>query len=72
MFIYSFFSAGEYSDFLSIFLDHDALDLIMYYLKKCNTNNGLLTYSALRFFASLLCHNKVVMFFMSTILVHLV
>nr|CAB3267619.1 protein VPRBP [Phallusia mammillata] len=50
---------GEYQDLLSIFLEYNALDLVKHYLKKSSTNDGLLTFSALRFFASLLCHNKI-------------
>uniref|UniRef100_F6YIR9 Uncharacterized protein n=1 Tax=Ciona intestinalis TaxID=7719 RepID=F6YIR9_CIOIN len=50
---------GEYQDLLSIFLELKALDLVRHYLEKSITNDGLLTFSALRFFASLLCHNKI-------------
>uniref|UniRef100_H2Z2G8 Uncharacterized protein n=1 Tax=Ciona savignyi TaxID=51511 RepID=H2Z2G8_CIOSA len=50
---------GEYQDLLSVFLELNALDLIKHYLEKSVSNDGLLTFIALQFFASLLCHNKI-------------
>ncbi|CAK8675992.1 unnamed protein product [Clavelina lepadiformis] len=50
---------GEYQDLLSHFIEHHAIDLVNHYLEHSHTNNGLLTFSAMRFFASLLCHNKI-------------
>lgn len=49
---------GEYQDLLSIFLELKALDLINIYLQE-EKSDGLLTFKALEFLASLLCHNKV-------------
>jgi len=54
-----FVFSGEYQDYLSHFIEYKAIDMVRSYLDKCNINDGLLTFSALRLLASLLCHNKV-------------
>lgn len=49
---------GEYQEFLSHVFEHNALDLILYYVNIKETKEARLAFEALKYLAALLCHKK--------------
>lgn len=51
-------SLGEYQEFLGQVFEHNALQLIFRYIDCLDPRNTCLTFEALKYLASLLCHKK--------------
>lgn len=49
---------GEYQEFLSHVFEHNALELILYYVNVKETKEARLAFEALKYLAALLCHKK--------------
>lgn len=51
-------SLGEYQEFLGQVFEHNALQLIFRYIEMLEPRNTCMTFEALKYLASLLCHKK--------------
>lgn len=49
---------GEYQEFLGLFFEHNAMELIFDYIENLDRRDTCLAFEALKFLASLLCHKK--------------
>lgn len=49
---------GEYQEFLPYVFEHNAMDIIFSYIDKVDNKNTCLAFEALKYLASLLCHKK--------------
>lgn len=49
---------GEYQEFLPYIFEQNAMDIIFNYIEKIEPKNTCLAFEALKYLASLLCHKK--------------
>uniref|UniRef100_A0A1B0FDI7 Uncharacterized protein n=1 Tax=Glossina morsitans morsitans TaxID=37546 RepID=A0A1B0FDI7_GLOMM len=56
---------GEYQEFLGLFLEHNAIQLIFGYIENLDSRDTCLAFEALKYLASLLCHKKFALEFIS-------
>lgn len=56
---------GEYQEFLPYIFEHDAMDIIFNFIDKVNPKDLCLAFEALKYLASLLCHKKCCIEFLS-------
>lgn len=56
---------GEYQEFLGLFFEHNAIQLIFGYIENLNARDTCLAFEALKYLASLFCHKKFALEFIS-------
>jgi HIV-1 Vpr-binding protein len=56
---------GEYQEFLPYIFEHNAMDIIFNFIDKVDPKNTCLAFEALKYLASLLCHKKFSVEFLS-------
>lgn len=56
---------GEYQEFLGLFFEHNAIQLIFGYIENLNSRDTCLAFEALKYLASLFCHKKFALEFIS-------
>lgn len=56
---------GEYQEFLPYIFENNAMDIIFHYLENVDPNDMCLAFEALKYLASLLCHKKCCIDFLS-------
>lgn len=61
---------GEYQEFLPYIFENNAMDIIFHYLENVDPNDMCLAFEALKYLASLLCHKKCCIDFLSRNGVH--
>lgn len=59
-------SMGEYQEFLGQVFEHNAMQLIFGYIENLDSRNTCLAFEALKYLASLLCHKKFSLEFISS------
>lgn len=58
-------SMGEYQEFLGLIFEHNAMQLIFGYIENLDRRDTCLAFEALKYLASLLCHKKFALEFIS-------
>lgn len=56
---------GEYQEFLGLVFEHNAMQLIFGYIENLDRRDTCLAFEALKYLASLLCHKKFALEFIS-------